>query len=70
MLWLMKNTFLINQWKIMKEHAITFQILQMVTGFFLGYPYFKKHYKMSKRQEPDADPKTIQQLNFDNINFN
>ena len=54
----------------MKEHAITFQILQMVTGFFLGYPYFKKHYKMSKRQEPDADPKTIQQLNFDNISFN
>ena len=54
----------------MKERAITFQILQMVTGFFLGYPYFEKHYKMSKRQEPDADPKTIQQLNFDNINFN
>ena len=35
----------------------------------LDYPYFKKHYKniavdLRKQQELDADPKAIQQINF------
>ena len=35
----------------------------------LDYPYFKKYYKLisvdlSKQQKLDADPKTIQQINF------
>ena len=39
------------------------------TGCLLGYNYFKEHYKMiaidlSKQQELDSDPKTIQQINF------
>ena len=39
------------------------------TGCLLDYNYFKKHYKMisidlSKQQTHDADPKTIQQINF------
>ena len=39
------------------------------TGCLLDYTYFKKYYKMiaidlSKQQVLDADPKTIQQINF------
>ena len=39
------------------------------TGCLLDYNYFKKYYKMiaidlSKQQTLDADPKTIQQINF------
>ena len=39
------------------------------TGYFLDYTYFKDHYKMvavdlSKQQALDADPRTIQQINF------
>ena len=39
------------------------------TGCLLGYPYFKDHLKMiaidlSKKQELDADPRAIQQVNF------
>ena len=39
------------------------------TGCLLDYNYFKEHYKMiaidlSKQQELDSDPKTIQQINF------
>ena len=39
------------------------------TGSFLDYPYFKDIYKMitvdlSKQQALDADPRTIQQINF------
>ena len=38
-------------------------------GCLLDYNYFKKHYKMiaidlSKQQALDADPKSIQQINF------
>ena len=38
-------------------------------GCLLDYNYFKEHYKMiaidlSKQQELDSDPKTIQQINF------
>ena len=39
------------------------------TGCLLYYTYFKKYYKMiaidlSKQQALDADPRTIQQINF------
>ena len=39
------------------------------TGCLLDYTYFKKYYKMiavdlRKQQALDADPKTIQQINF------
>ena len=39
------------------------------TGCLLDYSYFKNHYKMiaidlSKQQSLDADPRTIQQVNF------
>ena len=39
------------------------------TGCLLDYPYFKKYYKLiaidlSKEQKLDADPKSIQQINF------
>ena len=39
------------------------------TACLLDYPYFKDTYKMievdlSKQQELDADPRTIQQINF------
>ena len=39
------------------------------TGCLLDYSYFKDHYKMipidlSKQQSLDADPRTIQQINF------
>ena len=39
------------------------------TGCLLDYTYFKKYYKMiaidlSKQQALDADPRTIQQINF------
>ena len=39
------------------------------TGCLLNYTYFKNHYKMiaidlSKQQALDADPRTIQQINF------
>ena len=39
------------------------------TGCFLGYSYFKNHYKMiaidlSKQQALDADPRAIQQINI------
>ena len=39
------------------------------TGCLLDYPYFKENYKMiaidlSRQNELDADPETIQQINF------
>ena len=39
------------------------------TGCLLDYPYFKKYYKLiaidlRKQQKLDADPKSIQQINF------
>ena len=39
------------------------------TGCLLDYPYFKDHYKMiavdlSRQNELDADPRTIQQIDF------
>ena len=40
-----------------------------ITGYFQDYNYFKNYYEMiaidlSKQQALDADPKTIQQINF------
>ena len=40
-----------------------------IAGCFIDYPYFKNYYKLiaivlSKQQKLDADPKTIQQINF------
>ena len=39
------------------------------TGYLLDYPYFKKliAIDLSKQQKLDADPKAIQQINFDEI---
>ena len=39
------------------------------TGCLPAYPYFEKYYKLiaidlSKRQKLDADPKSMQQINF------
>ena len=39
------------------------------TGCLLSYPYFEEHYKLlvidlSKLQTLDADPRAIQQINF------
>ena len=39
------------------------------TGFLLDYPYSKENYKMiaidlSRQNELDSDPRTIQQINF------
>ena len=45
------------------------QVDDYATGCLLDYSYFKKKYKMiaidlSKQQALDADPRTIQQINF------
>ena len=42
---------------------------EYTTGCSLDYPYFKKYHKLiaidlSKQQKLDADPKAIQQINF------
>ena len=42
---------------------------EYTTGCLLDYPYFKKYYKLftidlRKQQKLDADPKAIQQINF------
>ena len=44
-------------------------ITQPAVLFLLFYPYFNKHFKMiaidsSKEHALDADPKAIQQINF------
>ena len=48
---------------------ITGQGSDYTTGYLLDYSYFKDHYKMigidlSKPQALDADPRSIQQINF------
>ena len=44
-----QNVFLINQLKMICEHLIILEKLELVkdksNGFLLDYPYFKKHYK-------------------------
>ena len=45
------------------------QIDDYTTGCLIDYPYFKNYYKLiaidlSKQQKLDADPKSIQQVNF------
>ena len=42
---------------------------EYTTSCLLDYNYFKEHYKvmtidLSKQQEPDSDPKAIQQIDF------
>ena len=67
----MYKTFLINQLKVIEEHMITFKKLRddYTTSHLLDCNCFNKYYKMmaidfSKEQALDADPKTIQQINF------
>ena len=58
--------------KVTYENITKITIVQLddyTTGCLLDYTYFKKHYKMitidlSKQQVLDADPKSIQQINF------
>ena len=62
----------------MKDNKVTYENIRKIitgrgdnytTGCLLDYPYFKDRYKMiaidlSKQQALDADPRTIQQINF------
>ena len=75
MLWSIEKTFFISQLKIIQEHIIKLEKLQLVkkddytTGCLLGYNYFDIYYKtiatdLSKQQAFDADIKAIQQINF------
>ena len=71
----MQKTFSINQ---QKNDKVTYENIRKIvtgwgddytTGCLLDYIYFKKYYKMiavdlSKQQVLDADPKSIQQINF------
>ena len=46
-----------------------FQQVKEMNIQLVDYNYFKEHYKMitidlSKQQEPDSDPKAIQQIDF------
>ena len=61
-----------------KNNKVTYENIRKIatgqgddytTGCLLNYIYFKNHYKMiavdlSKHNALDADPKTIQQMNF------
>ena len=61
-----------------KDNKVTYENIRKITtgqgndntrDCLLDYIYFKNHYKMiavdlSKQQALDADPKTIQQINF------
>ena len=74
MLRLMLETFLIKEIIISKHMKIFLKIAigqgdDYTTGCLLDYPDFKENYKMlvidrSKQQAPDADPRAIQQINF------
>ena len=64
--------------KPVKNNKVTYENIRNIatgqgddyaTGCLLDYIYFKNYYKMivvdsSKQQALDADPKTIQQINF------
>ena len=61
--------------KMIKEHMITFEKLQLVKEMITNmitnqlFVYFKNYYKMiaidlSKQEALDADPKATQQINF------
>ena len=77
MLWLMEKTFSIKLFRV-KNDKVTYENIRKIatgwgddytTGCLLDYIYFKKYYKMiavdlSKQQALDADPKSIQQINF------
>ena len=62
---------MINQLKVIEEHMIASKKLRddYTTSCLLECNCFNKYYKMmaidfSKQQALDADPKTIQQINF------
>ena len=62
---------MINQLKVIEEHMIASKKLRddYTTSCLLDCNWFNKYYKMmaidfSKQQALDADPKTIQQINF------
>ena len=62
---------MINQLKVIEEHMIASKKLRddYTTSCLLDCNCFNKYYKMmaidfSKQQALDADPKTIQQINF------
>ena len=55
--------------KVTYDNIATGQGDDYTTGCLLDYPYFKDTYKMiavdlSKQQALDADPRAIQQINF------
>ena len=74
MLWLMVETFSINQQIAWPRHENIRKVAighgdDYRTGCILDYAYFKENYKMiaidlSRQQELDADPRAIQQINF------
>ena len=78
MLWSMGKTFLIFFAQQVKNNLRTNEKSQTIvtgqgddytTGCLLDYPYFKENYKLiaidsSKQLALDANPKTIQQINF------
>ena len=56
------------RWKIIKNLAKG-QGEDCTTGYLLGYDYIENHYRLtavdlSKRKELDADPRSIQQIDF------
>ena len=71
----LEKTFIINQlilikkrWKIIKNLAKG-QGEDCTTGYLLGYDYIENHYRLtavdlSKQKELDADPRSIQQIDF------
>ena len=75
MLWLMEKMFFD---KPVKNDKVTYENIRKIatgqgddytTGCLLDYIYFKKYYKMipvdiSKQKALDADPKSVQQINF------
>ena len=68
-------------WSTSKNDIRTYENIQKIwtgqrddytTGCLLDYPYFEKccmliAIDLSKQQKLDADPKAIQQINFDEI---
>ena len=71
----LEKTFIINQlilikkpWKKVKNFAKG-QGEDCTTGYLLGYDYIENNYRLtavdlSKRKELDADPRSIQQIDF------
>ena len=71
----MAETFMINQLVIKSKSMVKLERLQQrkgddyATGCLLDYHYFKDHYQLiccnlSQQKELDADPRSIQQVEF------